>query len=154
MIGPPVDSAALHAGLVVAAAAFLAVAGTLPAHPAPDAAGVADTVDSVAAGDVPAGATHEHDADAVRLRPHGIAMRNDGGTARATFAFGPVVPVRDGALRRVLDGEPPQVVFADRDAFRNAVETARERESGWIASDEIAVEGVSWDGYHVTLVGA
>ena len=28
----------------------------------------------------------DHGADAVRLRPHGIAMRNDGGTARATPA--------------------------------------------------------------------
>ncbi|GAB7013598.1 hypothetical protein JCM18549_18690 [Halolamina salina] len=139
---------------MVAAAAFLAVAGTLPARPAPDAAGVADTVDAVAAGDAPASATHEHDADAVRLRPHGIAMRNDAGTARATFAFGPVVPVRGGRLRRVLVGALPRAVFADRDAFRDAVETARERESEWVASDEIAVREVSWDDYRVTLIGA
>lgn len=154
MIGPPVDSAALHAGLVVAAAAFLAVAGTLPASPTPDAAGVADTVDAVAAGDAPASATHEHGADTVRLRSHGVAMRNDGGTARATFAFGPVVPVGNGALRRILNGELPRSVFADRDAFRDAVEAARERESEWVTSAEIAVREVSWDGYRVTLVGA
>jgi hypothetical protein len=154
MIGPPVDSTALHAGLVVAAAAFLAVAGTLPARPAPDAAGVADTVDSVAAGDAPSSATHEHGADAVRLRPHGISMRNSRGTTRATFAFGPVVTVDDGKLRRVLDGEPPRTVFADRDAFRDTVEAAREREPEWIASDEIAVREVIWDGYRATLVGA
>ena len=154
MIGPPVDSPALHAGLVVAAAAFLAVAGSLPASPAPDAAGVATTVDAVAAGDAPASATHDHAAEAVRLRQHGVAMRNDGGTARATFAFGPVVAVVDGPLRRVLRGRPPRTVFRDRDAFREAVATARERDPGWITSDRIAVREVSWDGYRVTLVGA
>lgn len=154
MIGPPVDSPALHAGLVVAAAAFLAVAGTLPVRPTPDAAGVADTVDAVAAGDAPASATHEHAADAVRIRPNGIAMRNDGGTARATFAFGPVVAVVDRALQRVLRGDSPRSVFPDRSAFRGAVEAARQREPGWVASDEITVRGVSWDGYRVTLVGA
>lgn len=154
MLGPPIESPALHAGLVVAAVAFLAVAGTLPARPAPDAAGVADTVDRVAAGPAPASASHDHAADAVRLRPHGIAMRNDAGTARATFAFGPVVPVADGPLRRVLDGNTLQHVFTDRAAFREAVDAARARGSGWIASEEITVRGVSWDGYRVTLVGA
>jgi hypothetical protein len=148
------ESPALHAGLVVAAVAFLAVAGTLPARPAPDAAGVADTVDRVAAGDTPASATHDHAAGAVRLRPHSIAMRNDAGTARATFAFGPIVPVADGQLRRVLDGGAPQRVFTDRAAFREAVDAARAREPGWIASEEITVTGVSWDGYRVTLVSA
>lgn len=154
MIGPLTDSPALHAGLVVAATAFVAVAGTLPAQPAPDAAGVADTVDAVAAGDAPAGATHEHGADRVRVRAHGIAMRNDGGTARATFAFGPVVPIVDGPLRRVLDGESPRAVFRDADAFRDAVEAARARDSVWVASNRIAVREVSWDGCRVTIVGA
>lgn len=148
------ESPALHAGLVVAAVAFLAVAGTLPARPAPDAAGVADTVDRVAAGPAPASASHDHAADAVRLRPHSLAMRNDAGTARATFAFGAIVPVADGPLRRVLDGNAPQRVFSDRAAFRRAVDAARAREPGWTASEEITVTGVSWDGYRVTLVGA
>lgn len=154
MIGPPVDSPALHAGLVVAAAAFVAVAGSLPIRPAPDAAGIADTVDSVAAGDAPAAASHDHGAGAVRLRPHGLALRNDGGTARATFAFGPVVPVGVGALRAVLRGVPPQEVFDDRGSFRQAVVEAREREPRWESSTAVSVRGVSWDGYRVTLVGA
>ncbi len=154
MIGPPTDTPALHAGLVVAAAAFVAVAGTLYAQPAPDAAGVADTVDAVAAGDAPASATHQHAAERVRIRSHGIAMRNDGGTARATFAFAPVVPVVDGPLRRVLGGESPRAVFRDADAFHEAVEAARDRDTVWVASAEITVREVSWDGHRVTLVGA
>ena len=153
MIGPPADSPALHAGLVVAAVAFLAVVGSLPARPAPDATSVADTVDDIATGGAPASSTHDHAADAVRLRPNGIAMRNDGGTARATFAFGPVVPVDDGPLRAVLRGDAPQTVFHDRGSFRDAVEGAKEREPRWELSDHVTVRGVSWDGYRVTLVG-
>lgn len=154
MLGPPIDSPALHAGLVVAAAAFLAVVGSLPASPAPDAAGVADTVDRVAVGEAPAAATDDHIADCVRIRPNGIDMRNDGGTAHATFAFGPVVPVRNGPLRAVLNGEPPESVFDDRAAFADAVEAARAHEPRWVVSEAIAIRGVSWDGDHVTLVGA
>ncbi|MFW5939081.1 MAG: DUF7283 family protein [Halolamina sp.] len=154
MIGPPVDSPALHAGLVVAAAAFVAVVGSLPASPTPDAAGVADTVDSVAAGEPPATASHDHDADAVRLRAHGVALRNDAGTARATFTFGPVVPVTDGSLRAVLEGTTPQSVFEDRASFRAAVEATEDGEARWRQSTEVTVREVSWDGYRVTLVGA
>ena len=154
MLGPPTDSPALYAGLVVAAAALLAVAGSLPTRPAPDAAGVADTVDRIAVADGPATASHDHAAEAVRLRPSGIAMRNDGGVARATFAFGPVVPVGNGSLAAVLAGTAPESVFDDRAAFRAAVDAARERAARWVPSDRITVTGVSWDGDRVTLVGA
>lgn len=155
MIGPPVDSPALHAGLVITAAVFVAVAGSVPAHPVPDAAGIAETVDRIAVDDGSATARHDHSADSVRLRPHGLAMRNDGGTARATFAFGPVVPVRNSdRLQTVLGGAPPQTVFGDRSAFRRATEAAQERSSRWEPSATITVTGVSWDGDYVVLIGA
>lgn len=150
----PADSPALLVGLAVTAAAFLAVAGSLPARPAPDAAGVAGTIDDVAAGDAPAAASHSHDAAAIRLDPHGLAMRNDGGTARATFAFGPITPViGDGPLRTVLRGEHPAEVFENQTAFRQAVVEARSEQPRWVSSSAVEVRGVSWDGYRVTLVG-
>lgn len=156
MIGPPVDSPALHAGLVIAAAAFVAAAGSLPARPAPNATGVAETVDRIAVGDGSATARHDHSADAVRIRPHGLALRNDGGTARATFAFGPVIPVshNDRRLRAVLGGEPPQSVFESQDAFYRAMTAARERKPRWEPSSVLTVRGVSWDGDSVVLIGA
>ncbi|MFD1566632.1 DUF7283 family protein [Halolamina litorea] len=153
MLSFPTDSPALHAGLVLAAVAFIAVAGSLPARPAPDAGGVADTVDRVAVAEAPSITTHGHAADSVRLRPDGIALRNEGGTAHATFAFGPIVPVRDGPLRAVLAGTAPQTAFSDRDAFIAAVEAARNRDPRWVASEKITVTGVSWDGERFTLVG-
>lgn len=151
----PADSPALLAGLAVAAAAFLAVTASMPARPAPDAAGVAETIDAVAAGEAPASARHPHDATAVRIGPHGAAMRNDAGTATATFAFGPVTPVTAGGpLRAVLAGAHPAEVFESPTAFRQAVVEARTTEPEWRPSVEIQVRGVSWDGYRVTLVGA
>lgn len=150
----PADSPALLAGLALTAAAFLAVASSLPARPAPDAVGVAGTVDELAAGGSPASASHRHEADAVRLGPHGVAMRNDAGTARATFAFGPITPVgADGPLRAVLRGTHPAALFESPSEFRQAVVAARSQEPEWESSTTVTVRGVSWDGYRVTLVG-
>jgi hypothetical protein len=151
----PADSPALLAGLAVAAAAFLTVTTSMPARPAPDATGVAGTIDEVAAGEPPSSATHPHAARAVRLGPHGVTMRNEAGTASATFAFGPVTPVSEaGPLRAVLDGAQPAAVFESQTAFRQAIVEARTAEPRWRQSTEVQVRGVSWDGYRVTLVGA
>lgn len=150
----PADSPALLAGVALTAAAFLAVASSLPARPAPDAAGVAGTVDELAAGESPASASHRHDADAVRLDPHGLAMRNDAGTARATFAFGPITPVSaDSPLRAVLRGTHPAAVFENATEFRQAVVAARSDTAEWERSTTVQIRGVSWNGYRVTLVG-
>lgn len=155
MFGLPADSPALLAGLAVTAAAFLAVAGSLPTRPAPDAAGVAGTVDEVAAGDSPASASHRHEADSVRVGPHRLAMRNDAGTAKAMFAFGPVTPVgADGPLRAVLRGTHPSELFESPTEFRQAVIAARSAEPEWEPSTTIQIRGVSWDGHRVTLVDA
>lgn len=150
----PADSPALLAGLAVAAAAFLAVTASMPARPAPDASGVAETIDEVVAAEEPATATHPHSATAVRIDAHGLAMRNDAGTAKATFAFAPVTPVTgDGSLRAVLRGAHPADAFEDPQAFRQAVVEARTADPEWHESSEIQARGVSWDGYRVTLVG-
>ena len=143
------------AGLAVAAAAFLAVTVSLPARPAPDASGVAGTIDDVSAGEAPATATQPLPAGEIRLGPHSIAIRTEAGTSRATFAFGSVTPVPgDGPLRAVLRGKHPAEVFEDEQAFRQAVVQARSTAPEWQPTTRVQVRGVSWDGYRVTLVGA
>jgi hypothetical protein len=150
----PAESPALVAGLAVAAAAFFAVTASLPARPAPDASGVAGTVDEVAAGESPASATHQHGANELKIDPHGLVMRNDAGISRARFAFGPVTPVGpESPLRAVLNGAHPGEVFESPQAFKQAVVTARSADSEWRPSTVVQVRGVSWDGYRVTLVG-
>jgi hypothetical protein len=92
----PLDTWHALVGVAVASVVVFATAASLPTRPPPDAAGVADTVDGVAVADAAASATHPVAADRIRLGPDRIALRNDAGTARARFAYGPVVPVRAG----------------------------------------------------------
>ena len=100
MFDAPVETWYLWIGLAVAGTVFVGLAATLPRAPPPDAASAAQTVDSVAAADRPATAVHPLEVDAVRVGPYRVWLRDDSATGRATFAYGPVTPVRrDTALR-------------------------------------------------------
>jgi hypothetical protein len=92
----PLDTWHALVGVAVASVVVFGTAASLPTRPPPDATGVADTVDGVAVADASASGTHPIAADRIRIGPDGIALRNDAGTARARFAYGPVVPVRAG----------------------------------------------------------
>lgn len=158
MMDLPAETPLLWVGLVVAAASLLAIVGALPTRPAPDAVGAARTVDSIAAGDAPASASHPLSAAQVRLRPRGLAVRRsptaDGGVSRAQFAFGPVTPVRPTSpLWAVLEGTPPDEMFDSPVEFQQAVVEARTARPRWVSAEHLTVRGVSWDGYRVTLVG-
>ncbi|MFB6217855.1 MAG: hypothetical protein ABEH77_01560 [Halobacteriaceae archaeon] len=147
------DTLSVWVALSVAAAAFLGVAVAFPTAPPPDAAAAAATVDTVAAADYPASATHPVAADAARVGPRRIALRNAGGRATATLVYGPVVPVDDGGLARVLAGEHPGTVFESAAAFRRAASRARNRTPVWRSVDSLDVRRVTWQGSDVTLVG-
>lgn len=156
MFDVPVDGWYAWIGLAVASVVVLGTAASLPIVPPPDAAGVADTVDRAASAEYGATATHPLDADAVRLGPRRIGLRNDAGTTHAAFGFGPVTPVRVGMqLDRVLDGAPPGAAFESGEAFRQAVIAARSRDPRWRPVDgPLVVRRVSWEGVDATLVGA
>lgn len=155
MFDVPLDAWYAWFGVAAVSVTAFGVAAAMPATPAPDAAGAADTVDAVAAGEYPATAEHGLAADELRLRPTGLEMRNDGGTARASFAFDPVTPaVHDSRLQRVLDGDPPDRVFDSVTAFQQAIIDARARKPRWqSAPDSIRVRQLHWEGIRVTLVG-
>ncbi len=156
MLDVPLDAWYAWVGLALASVAVLGVAAALPTAPPPDAAGVAGTVDRVAAESHPTTAEHPVAAAEVRLGPHGIGLRSEAGRAHAAFAFGPVTPVADGsALDAVLRGTPPGQAFDDRTAFQQAVVDARARDPTWDpAGPTVVVRRVSWNEYGVTLVGA
>ena len=135
----------------------LAVAGTVLAFPAAspgDAGAVADAVDEVAASEYDACEEVAVPAEELRLGPLTVGLRAGGETAHARFEYGPVTPVRDGELRAVLAGRPPDAVFADPGAFRAAVERAQRRDRTWRdAPRTLQVRCVSWGEVDATLVG-
>ncbi|MFC4449311.1 DUF7283 family protein [Halorussus aquaticus] len=154
MFDAPVETWYLWVGLAVASAAAVGLAATLPRAPPPDAASAAETVDSVAASDRPTTGVHPLSADAVRVGAYRIWLRDDGATGHATFAFGPVTPVRrDTALWDVLRGTPPERAFGTPAAFGRAAADARDRTPAWRSRDRLTVRRVAWEGVDVTLVG-
>ena len=156
MFDGPVDAWYAWLGLSLASVAVFGAAGSLPVSPPPDAASVADTVDRVAGDAHPATAEHPLDAREIRLAPGGIHLRTDAGTAHASFAFGPVTPVREGSdLQAVLYGTPPERVFDSREVMKQAVVDARSVDRDWKPVERtLVVRSLSWRGHDVTLVDA
>ncbi|WP_137283347.1 DUF7283 family protein [Halorussus salinisoli] len=154
MFDAPVETWYLWVGLAVASTAAVGLAATLPRSPPPDAASAAETVDSVAASAHPTTGVHPLSADAVRVGPYRIWLRDGGVTGHATFAYGPVTPVRrDTALWDVLRGAPPESVFGTPTDFRQVAADARDRTPAWRSHDELTARRVTWEGVDVTLVG-
>jgi hypothetical protein len=155
MFDAPIDAYYVWAGLSAASVALVGLAVGLPTAPPPNAAAVADAVDAVAASPYPSTAEHPTDADALRVDPRRVAVRDDAGTTRATLAFGPVTPAGDGPLGRVLDGVPPADAFDSPDALEAAARRARKRGGTWLPTDDaVRIRKVTWGETDVTLVGA
>lgn len=155
MPGIPIDAMYVWVGLSIASA--VTAGGALAFHPAPAPAptDLANTVDAVAASPTPTTLSEPIRASAVRIGPRRIAVRSDGGHASATYAYGPVTPVADGSLRRVLDGAPPGTVFETKSLFREALKNARRTAPSWQpAGERLRVRSVSWGPINATLVGA
>lgn len=154
MLDVPVDTwyVWLGCGLVSVAVAGLGL--SLPTAAPPSATPVADAVDSVASSPHEARTTVELSTDEIRLRPGTVALRSEGGTTHASFAFGPVTPASTGRLGRILDGERPADVFESREAFRRAIRDRQNRTATWQpAPDQLTVARVEWGDVNATLVG-
>ncbi|MFB6069608.1 MAG: hypothetical protein ABEJ76_01185 [Halanaeroarchaeum sp.] len=150
----PADAPYVWIALLVVSAA---VAGAVLAHPTappPDAERVAMAVDRVAATGHVASSTVPLDADRIRLGSTRIALESAGGRAYATVRYGPVAPVRDGDLARVLRGADPADVFASPATFRHALDRAESRRGTWRpAPTELSVRRVQYGEVAGVLVG-
>lgn len=154
MLDPPLDTWYVWLGLCAVSVTVAGLALAVPTAPPPSADPVADTVDSVAASPHEARTTVDLSASEIRIRPRGVGLRSDGGSAHARFAYGPVTPVRGGKLARVLDGAHPETVFDTRAVFRETLESARAAEPRWRrAPDRLTVVNVQWGEVDATLVG-
>jgi len=104
----PMDAWYVWVGVTMVSVGLAAFAVGLPSQPPPDAARAADAIDRVGASEYDAATVLDHDARAVRVGPERIAMRNEGGTDRATLSFGPVVALSTLAVnnsqRTVIEG--------------------------------------------------
>jgi len=156
----PMDAWYVWVGVALVSVGLAAFAVSLPAQPPPDAGRAAGAIDRVGASEYEAAASLDHDAQSIRIGPERVAMRNKGGTDRATLAFGPVVPVATLALNNsqrtvmagVLAGErplPARLRATVSDALAD-----RSRDSGeWNpATGTLRARSVRVDGKRVVLV--
>ena len=154
MFDLPIDTVYVWLGVAAVSAAALAVVLALPTTAPPDAAAAADAVDRVVVEPPGSQATRQIDAEAIRLGPRQISLRNEAGSASASVAYGPITPtLTDDRLELVLHGRPPSVVFESPVAFAEAVETAQTRTDWRPAPERIEIRRVDWGGIDVTLVG-
>ena len=154
MLDPPIDTWYVWLGLGVVSVAVAGLALALPATAPPTATPVADAVDSVASSPHEARATVAVPGDRIRVRPDAVTLRSKAGTANAQFAYGPVTPVGDGKLGRVLGGTQPETVFASAAEFRRATRAARNRPATWRPTPgELTAARVQWGDVDATLVG-
>jgi hypothetical protein len=154
MFDAPLDAMYVWLGLGVVSLAVAGTALALPTAAPPDPGPVADTVDDVAASAGEARASVEVTADRLRLSRRFVALRSEGGTVRARFAFGPVTPATGDRLGRVLHGTSPAEVFRSKRAFRTALDAARSTSYRWRpAPERLTVCRVTWGGIDATLVG-
>ncbi|MFB6127650.1 MAG: hypothetical protein ABEJ79_10220 [Halolamina sp.] len=157
MLDAPVDAWYVWVGLAVVSLSLLGTVAALPTQPPPNAATVADAVDRAATATPPATTTVRTGADEIALTPTTVSLRNDAGTASATFAFGTVTPVTtESALWPLLKGTSPGAVFDDPEAFRQALVEARAQKGQrrWRPADgPVRVRHLAWRGVETTLVG-
>lgn len=157
MFDAPADAWYVWIGLAAVGLALLGTVAAMPSRPPPDTAGVADAVDATAVATPPASATVAVDATAMSLTPHRVSLRNDAGTAIASFAYGPVTPVSpDSPLWNVLQGDAPSEVFEDAEAFRQALVEARAAatDGEWTAVDgRLRIRHVQLADLDATLIG-
>lgn len=150
----PVDAFYVWLGIATVGVVTLGVVTALPTTAPPDATAVADSIDRVAVEPPGAHATAQVDASQFRIGPHRLWLRNDGGSASASFAYGPVTPVHtDDRLELLLYGHEPAAVFETPEAFSRVVEAAQTRSEWRPAPEVIEVRRVEWGETDVTLVG-
>ena len=153
MFDAPLDGVVVWTGLSLVSLAVLGIALGL-AGSGPEAGAVADAVDRVGTSKYGATATVPLDADAIRLGATRISLRVDSRTRHATLAGGPVTPVGDGQLHRVLTGRPVREVFQSQRAVERALGRYPTYPLEWRdAPAEQRVRRVVWGEVDATLVG-
>lgn len=112
----PMDAWIVYVGVATVGTAVLGVAFGFSPIPPPDASAAANTIDSAGGTTVGGTATYEHDAESFWLDRQQIALQNEGGSTKATVAFGTMTGVYYDDSERLADvlyGTPIDTVFED-----------------------------------------
>lgn len=153
----PMDAWIVYVGVATVAGAVLGVSFGFSPIPPPDANAATNAIDSVGGSTVSGSTTYEHDAESFWLDRQQLALRNEGGTAKATIAFGTMTGVHyadSDRLADVLYGTPIDEAFSGENpdrAFLRAVGEAQLQAAGdrgeWKATEgKIRVRKVVIDG--------
>lgn len=155
MFDAPLEDWYVWVGVAAVSLAVLGVAVSLPSAAPPKAAAVADAIDRVATSPTGSTGVHEIRAEEIKLDRTRVSLRDDGGTAHAEVAFGPVTPAgNDERLEAVLAGERPRDVFESPEHFAVTAKESRTEAGGWRAAPQtLEIRRVSWEGIDVLLVG-
>jgi hypothetical protein len=147
----PADAWYVWVGVALVSVGLLGVALALPSQPPPDAAKAANAIDRVAGSTHQATASYDHDATAVRIGTKQLSMRNDGGTAHASIAFGsltPVSAVENSTIRRVLErilhGQSPERAIATESGVDDVAQLRHGAGGAADARDQIERRGAAW----------
>lgn len=156
----PIDAWYVWIGVALISVGFAGVAVSLPSEAPPDAGTAANAVEDVATSSFNSSVTYDHQAQEVWIDTRTIALRNDGGTARATISFGTMTPVRahptspEKGINITLD-TPVEEEFDDPEAMREWANETEENATttGWRpAQDELRVQKVEWGDESVIFV--
>jgi hypothetical protein len=156
MFDAPTDTWYLWLGVAATSVVALGVAVSLPTATGADAQRVAAAIDAVAGSPHEATGEYNLDAEAIRLGPHRLGLREAGVDTEATLRNGPIAPVSGaGDLRAVLRGGRPASRFDTASALERAAATARDRRRRWRSVDgPVRIRRINWGDVDVTLVGA
>jgi hypothetical protein len=156
----PMDAWYVWVGVSLVSVGLLAFAAGMPSQPPPDAGRAAAAIDRVGASEYDAAMALDHDAETVRVGPERIAMRNNGGTDRATLSFGPVLPLsvvgsnesQRTVLEGVLAGEQPLPAEL-HDTISDSLADLDTESGEWRpATDDLRARSVRVDGQRIVLV--
>jgi len=154
----PMDAWFVYIGLAIVSTSMLGVAVGFTPMPPPDANAAANAVDSAAGTSVSGVAVYDHDAEFVWMDRQQIALQNDGGSSKATVAYGEITPAyEDERLLEVLYGAPIEDEFDSSSEFLGTVEAAKQasaanREDWRSTTGELRAKKVIVNGEEVVLV--
>lgn len=110
----PADAWYVYVAVVIISVTFAGIAVGIPSMPPPDAQQAANTIEAATGSEYASSASYEHDADVVTIDRRTITMKNEYGTAHASFSYGTVVPVNGhDRLENVTGGQSLEDAYND-----------------------------------------